>query len=188
MEAEQQESTGQEGNRARGWGSARAALAGTLIGALAGLAGSVLGYYDGGKAREAAAEARRADIRRQAYAAFGTKVQDLATEMASLRNFLIQYKQGITTEELKQQNNEKYVPALQRILQAEVNARLVGTSEARTWLAKTVPPREAAVLLLRDRYFGYNQAENWSEEMEKAIEKYKTAAEVFMNHVDAEVL
>ncbi|MFD2122548.1 hypothetical protein ACFSNO_28610 [Streptomyces cirratus] len=115
MEAEQQESTGQEGNRARRWGSARAALAGTLIGALAGLAGSVLGYYDAEKAREAEAEARRADIRRQAYGAFGTKFQDLVTEMASLQNFLLQYRNGITEGELKRQNNEKYVRAYQRM-------------------------------------------------------------------------
>ncbi|MFD9270948.1 hypothetical protein ACFWB1_26170 [Streptomyces goshikiensis] len=187
MEAEQQQSAGQEGKRARSWGSARAALAGTLIGALAGLAGSVLGYYDAGKAREAAAEARRADIRRQAYAAFGTKVQDLATEMESLRNFLIQYQNGISTEELKQQNNDEYVPALQRILQEEVNVRLVGTPEARKWLAKTVPPRKAAVDLLGDRYLGRNKAENWADEMGEVIEKYRTAVEIFMKHVDAEV-
>ncbi|MEU9029444.1 hypothetical protein AB0D46_18360 [Streptomyces sp. NPDC048383] len=189
MEAEQQqENAGQERSRARKWSTAGAALTGTLIGAVAGLTGSVLGYYEAGRAREVEVEARRADIRRQAYVEFGTEAQDLATEMSSVRNFVLQYPNDISLKELTQQHNDKYIPALQRIRQAEVTVRLVGTAEARKWLARSVAPREAAVQEVANGYLGIKSGEKWGDEMLKAVEEFKRNVEAFMDHVDAEVL
>jgi hypothetical protein len=111
-------------NRRVAW----AALGGSLIGAVTGLAGSLLVYLQAENTREMTAEQRTADIRRDAYSDLVNRFQTYKTESNSYVNLI---NEEASNEELITQYNDKVIPAFDHLQKAESLGRLVGTESAR---------------------------------------------------------
>ncbi|MFF0159821.1 hypothetical protein ACFYRY_20130 [Streptomyces sp. NPDC005263] len=105
-----------------------AALGGSLIGALTGLAGSLLVYKQAEDNREATAHQRTSDVRRAAYGELVNSFQRYKTETNGYRNLL---NEDAEAQELLSHYNGKVVPAFSKMQQAESLGRLVGTGSAR---------------------------------------------------------
>ncbi|MFE7186269.1 hypothetical protein [Streptomyces erythrochromogenes] len=119
-----------------------AALAGALIGALAGLTGSTLAYFEAKDTRREEAQARRSDIRRAAYvelAGAANKYVQQSTQLLS-----VSLDPAKTPQERQRQFEGGYVPANTDLARAVTTARLVAPPEGRKDLA-AIDARSARV-------------------------------------------
>ncbi|MFG3016756.1 hypothetical protein ACGFZB_41155 [Streptomyces cinerochromogenes] len=164
-------------------GSAYAALLGALIGALAGLAGSVLVYVETEKTQHAAAADRRADIRRAAYVQLGTASDSFVTEFTDTS---ILVAEG--NEARRSQFDDKFIPALTSLAQAEMAARLVGTDTSRALLAQAVQHRKNMQTVLAGAVNEKIDPQRFTSESIDARTKYTKAMKAFLDKVDSEVL
>ncbi|WP_328929760.1 hypothetical protein OG429_37740 [Streptomyces sp. NBC_00190] len=124
------ERRGQRGQR----GTTVAVLAGALIGALAGLTGSTLAYFEAKDTHSQEADARRADIRRAAYvelAASTNKYVQQATQLLA-----VSLDPAKSAEQRQRQFDDRYAPANTDLARAVTTARLVTTPERRRDLEK----------------------------------------------------
>ncbi|MGW6685260.1 hypothetical protein [Streptomyces sp. NPDC054961] len=106
-----------------------AALAGALVGALAGLAGSTLAYFEAKDTHREEADARRADIRRAAYvelAASTNKYVQQATQLLT-----VSLDPAKSPEERRRQFEDKYAPANTDLARSLATVRLVTTPGGR---------------------------------------------------------
>ncbi|WP_158827781.1 hypothetical protein [Streptomyces sp. NRRL S-118] len=177
-----QEERKSPGGKVYAWQNpAVSALMGALIGAMAGLAGSVLVYVQAERVQDATANARRSDIRRSAYVEVGTSSQSFRTEMNGVVNFIGE----ASTAQVEEVHNTRYIPAANKLVQAETTARLVGTAESRRMLARTVPHRESLAEMVALAFQGETlDVDKYSEVMKK----YEDAFAAFMNEADEEVI
>ncbi|WP_420076705.1 hypothetical protein ACOAKG_22840 [Streptomyces sp. JL3001] len=178
-----------EGNRGEGSRAAVrprtvtwAALAGSLIGALTGLAGSFLVYKQSEDTREAAADQRISNIRRSAYTDIVNGFENFKTEANGARNFWVAPE--ATQEEAESQYNDKYVPAYKALVQAQALTRLVGTESARASIKKMTPLQEevGGYFVLEDG--DYFDVENY----DSAMKKFTEIVDAFVEKVDEEVV
>ncbi|MGW2275474.1 hypothetical protein [Streptomyces yangpuensis] len=119
-----------------------AALAGALIGALAGLTGSTLAYFEAKDTRREEAHARRSDIRRAAYvdlAAAANKYVQQATQLLT-----VSLDPAKTPQERRRQFENGYAPANTDLARAVTTARLVAPPDGRRDLA-AIDTRSARV-------------------------------------------
>ncbi|WP_274562445.1 hypothetical protein [Streptomyces spiramyceticus] len=177
----------QDQGNPNGRGSARqspafAALGGALIGAAVGLVGSVLVFIQAERAQDATEHARQSDVRRNAYAEVGTSSQSFRTEIGSVVNFIGE----ATDEETQERHNTHYVPALTKLVQAEQTSRLVGTTETRKMLARTVPPRERLSEMVAFSMQGVEPLD--VDKFDHWMKKYEKAFEAFLDRADDEVI
>ncbi|MFJ6142566.1 hypothetical protein ACIQH7_03130 [Streptomyces anulatus] len=168
-------------------GTALAALGGALIGALTGLAGSLLVYVQAEENQKTASNGRRADIRRAAYVGLGTSFQSFKTEITGVRNFIT--NPSVTKEQREHQYNKMYVPAYDRLMQADVTVRLVGTAVGKDVLAKSVPQRETLKDMIAAAFTDAElDAAKFAKEFDDALLDYEQAINAVIDKVDAEVL
>ncbi|WP_158708553.1 hypothetical protein [Streptomyces sp. NRRL S-244] len=177
-----------------------AALGGALIGALSGLAGSVLVYneaektrQDGVEARQAEDAERRADIRRGAYvdlAASSNKFVDQATALLAA-SFLPQN----SAEDMHRQESEKYMPAHTALVQSLATVRLVTTDEGRRGLVELgttfrLINEKATNWNAKDRAEGFTEEHlnKLSAEFLSAEDKHLAALRKFLDRAAHEVL
>ncbi|MGW6981909.1 hypothetical protein ACWGE1_21100 [Streptomyces sp. NPDC054932] len=128
-----------------------AALAGAMIGALAGLTGSTLAYFEAKDTRREEAHARRADVRRAAYvelAASANKYVAQATQLLSLS-----LDPTKTDQERRRQFEDRYVPANTDLARALTTARLVTPPEDRAALA-AIETRSTRVGTMATEWYG----------------------------------
>ncbi|RST11924.1 hypothetical protein [Streptomyces sp. WAC05950] len=128
-----------------------AALAGALIGALAGLTGSTLAYFEAKDTRREEAQARRSDIRRAAYvelAATANKYVQQATQLLT-----VSLDPAKTPQERRRQFENGYAPANTDLARAVTTARLVAPPEGRKDLA-AIDTRSARVGELATGWYG----------------------------------
>ncbi|MFJ8016991.1 hypothetical protein [Streptomyces sp. NPDC096339] len=129
--AQKQEKAGDDGStgRPKQRGATLAVLAGALIGALAGLTGSTLAYFEAKDTHRTEAEARRADIRREAYVELSTSVNKFVQQATQLlRTSLDPAK---TEEDRQRAFANGYAPANTDLARAYTTVRLVTTDEGR---------------------------------------------------------
>ncbi|MBT2481972.1 hypothetical protein [Streptomyces sp. ISL-94] len=168
-------------------GTTLAALGGALIGALTGLAGSVLLYVQADKTQRTTSQARQADVRRAAYAGLGTNFQTFKSEIQGVRNYVT--APVSTQEEREHQYNDRYIPAYAKLTQAEVTVRLVGTDSGKQAMARSVTLREN----LRDMVaaaFTATTLDNlkFTKEFNVALMKYEQAINAILDKATEEVL
>ncbi|KJY18623.1 MULTISPECIES: hypothetical protein [unclassified Streptomyces] len=128
-----------------------AALAGALIGALAGLTGSTLAYFEAKDTRREEAQARRSDIRRAAYvelAGAANKYVQQATQLLT-----VSLDPAKTPQERRRQFESGYAPANTDLARAVTTARLVAPPEGRKDLA-AIGARSARVGELATGWYG----------------------------------
>ncbi|KOU91498.1 hypothetical protein [Streptomyces sp. XY533] len=128
-----------------------AALAGALIGALAGLTGSTLAYFEAKDTRREEAQARRSDIRRAAYvelAGAANKYVQQATQLLT-----VSLDPAKTPQERRRQFENGYAPANTDLARAVTTARLVAPPEGRKDLA-AIDTRSARVGELATGWYG----------------------------------
>ncbi|MFI5739843.1 hypothetical protein ACIA9I_15885 [Streptomyces anulatus] len=168
-------------------GNALAALGGALIGALTGLAGSALVYVQAEETQKTASHGRQADIRRAAYVGLGTSFQSFKTEIIGVRNFIT--NPAATKEQREHQYNKMYVPAYDRLMQADVTVRLVGTAVGKGALAQSVPQREKLKNMIVTAFTATElDAVKFAKEFDDALLEYEQAIDAVIDKVDAEVL
>ncbi|OKJ09632.1 hypothetical protein AMK20_19135 [Streptomyces sp. TSRI0261] len=168
-------------------GTALAALGGALIGALTGLAGSLLVYVQAEETQKTASNGRQADIRRAAYVGLGTSFQSFKTEITGVRNFII--NPTVTKEQREDQYNKMYVPAYDRLMQADVTVRLVGTAVGKDVLAQSVPQREKVKDMIAAAFTAAElDTVKFAKEFDDALLEYEQAINAVIDKVDAEVL
>ncbi|MFG2616879.1 hypothetical protein ACGFXC_04590 [Streptomyces sp. NPDC048507] len=109
--------------RPRRRGTAFAALTGALIGALAGLTGSVLAYVEAGNAHRDDADARRADIRRAAYVELAATTNAYVQQATQLLS--VSLDPARSAEDRRRLFEEKYSPANTDLARAVTTVRLV---------------------------------------------------------------
>ncbi|MEU9304064.1 hypothetical protein [Streptomyces sp. NPDC048269] len=159
-----------------------AALAGALIGALAGLTGSALAYFEAKDTHREEAGARRADIRRAAYvelAASTNKYVQQATQLLSVR-----LDPAKSAEERRRQFEDKYAPANTDLARAVTTVRLVTTPEGRRDLER-IGIRSARVgELATDRYVEGPEGvdvKKTGAEFAEAVRQQLAALQAFMD-------
>lgn len=170
-------------------GTAYAALAGALIGALAGLTGSTLAYFEAKDAHREEAGARRADIRRSAYvelAASTNKYVQQATQLLTAR-----LDPARTEEQRRRQFEDKYAPANTDLSRAVTTVRLVTTPEGRRDLEE-IDARSARVgELATERYLegpdGVD-ARKTGAAFAEAVRQQLAALQRFMDRAAADAL
>ncbi|APU40037.1 MULTISPECIES: hypothetical protein [unclassified Streptomyces] len=134
-ETEKKDQAGGDGTGGRpGRGSATtAALAGALIGALAGLTGSTLAYFEAKDTRREEAHARRSDIRRAAYVELAGAVNTYVQQSTQLLSVSLDPVK--TPQERRRQFENGYAPANTDLARAVTTARLVAPPDGRRDLA-----------------------------------------------------
>ncbi|MFD3677426.1 hypothetical protein [Streptomyces sp. NPDC058613] len=170
-------------------GTTYAALAGALIGALAGLTGSTLAYFEAKDTHREEAGARRADIRRSAYvelAASTNKYVQQATQLLTAR-----LDPARTEEQRRRQFEDKYAPANTDLARAVTTVRLVTTPEGRRDLEE-IESRSARVgQLAADRYVegpGGVDREKTGAAFAEAVRQQLAALQRFMDRAAADAL
>ncbi|MFD9078216.1 hypothetical protein [Streptomyces erythrochromogenes] len=132
------DSPGADGSRSPRQNTTLAALTGALIGALAGLAGSVLVFVQSEASRDAAAEARRADIRRSTYIDLGARTQTYTIELTTAVNMGADL--SVSKDDLRKQCDDQLLPALGALHQARTSVHLVTSKPGREALAAMDSP------------------------------------------------
>lgn len=115
--------------RPRQRGTTFAALAGALIGALVGLTGSTLAYFEAKDTHREETGARRADIRRAAYVELAGSTNKFVQQATQLLS--VSLDPAKTPEERRRQFEDKYAPANTDLARALTTVRLVTTPEGR---------------------------------------------------------
>ncbi|WP_327364957.1 hypothetical protein [Streptomyces sp. NBC_01296] len=127
-----QQENGSQSAKGSAWRNpAFTALSGALIGAFVGLVGSILVYTQAEAVQDATQSARRADIRRSAYAEVGANYQAYKVAVFGM---IASYANIASDKKPEQIYNTVFMPAYQRLAQAETTARLVGSPEVRKLL------------------------------------------------------
>lgn len=134
--AQKRDEAGDDGSTARPKqrGATLAVLAGALIGALAGLTGSTLAYFEAKDTHRAEAQARRADIRREAYVDLSASVNRYVQQAGQLLR--VSLDPARTAADRQRALAEGYAPANTDLARAYTTARLVTTDEGRRDLEK----------------------------------------------------
>ncbi|MFE2247248.1 hypothetical protein [Streptomyces lavendulae] len=137
---EESETTSETRERRTQRATILAALGGAFIGALFGLAGSILVYQgaentrrDAVEARQAEDAERRADIRRKAYAGLAGSSTKYVDQASTLLLFSINTDNNAVDR--TRQMREQYIPASIDLTVSYAAVRLVATDEGRRRLA-----------------------------------------------------
>ncbi|MEU6299739.1 hypothetical protein [Streptomyces erythrochromogenes] len=166
-----------------------AALAGALIGALAGLTGSTLAYFEAKDTRREEAQDRRSDIRRAAYVdlagAANTYVQQ-ATQLLT-----VSLDPAKSEQERRRQFENGYAPANTDLARAVTTARLVAPPEGRKDLA-AIDTRSARVGQLATDWYGKGpegvDVAKADAEFAEAVRAQLAAVQTFMDRAADESL
>ncbi|MFE6910732.1 hypothetical protein [Streptomyces erythrochromogenes] len=166
-----------------------AALAGALIGALAGLTGSTLAYFEAKDTRREEAQDRRSDIRRAAYVdlagAANTYVQQ-ATQLLT-----VSLDPAKSEQERRRQFENGYAPANTDLARAVTTARLVAPPEGRKDLA-AIDTRSARVGQLATDWYGKGpegvDVVKADAEFAEAVRAQLAAVQTFMDRAADESL
>ncbi|NEE07041.1 hypothetical protein G3M58_11370 [Streptomyces sp. SID7499] len=95
----------------------------------------------------------------------------------------------MTKEQREHQYNKMYVPAYDRLMQADVTVRLVGTAVGKDVLAKSVPQRETLKDMIAAAFTDAElDAAKFAKEFDDALLDYEQAINAVIDKVDAEVL
>lgn len=168
-------------------GTTLAALGGALIGALTGLAGSMLVYVQADRTLKVTSEARQADVRRAAYAGLGSNFQTFKSEIIGVRNYVV--SSASTPEEREHQYNDRYIPAYAKLTQGEVTVRLVGTDSGKQAMAQSVPLREDLKDMVAVAFTATTLDRlEFAKKFEDALMKYEQAINAILDKVTEEVL
>ncbi|MGP3683465.1 hypothetical protein ACTVZO_01935 [Streptomyces sp. IBSNAI002] len=175
--------------RSRGRGPVFAALAGTLIGAVAGLTGSLLGYLEAKDTHRGEADARRADIRRTAYVELAASTSKYVQQAAQLLN--ISFDRARTPEERRRQFEDKYAPANTDVIRSLTTARLVAPEDARSGLEK-LDALSARVGEIATSWYGKSpegvDARKVDAEFEEAVRRQLASLQEFMDKAAEQAL
>ncbi|KPI02692.1 hypothetical protein OV450_4615 [Actinobacteria bacterium OV450] len=117
------------GGRPKQRGATSAALAGALIGALAGLTGSTLAFFEAKDTHSREAAARRADIRRAAYVELSASTNRFVQQATQLLKTSLDPAR--TANDRQRVFEDAYAPANTELAQALTTVRLVATHEGR---------------------------------------------------------
>ncbi|CAL9624786.1 MULTISPECIES: hypothetical protein [unclassified Streptomyces] len=172
---------------------ALAGIAGTLIGSLGGVAGSILVYQQNEDTQNRAREERRADIRRKSYVDLVTEYQTWKSKAIGVSNILdawISEEDEKASAETHQaaldEYNKAFVPAHSRSWQTETAVVLVGTPGAGDFARKLSAAREKAALQLSNGFQG-NEPYN-GEKFVEAVEECQDLIDKFISKVKKEVV
>ncbi|RST17175.1 hypothetical protein [Streptomyces sp. WAC05950] len=183
------ETAGGDSARSTRRSSSFAALSGALIGAMAGLGGSVLGYLGAVGSQNAQAEAKRAEIRRTAYVTLGSNAQAFIAELSEEGVLMIDRK--ATDKELEKHYDENFQPTQVKLVQSELTAQLVATEEAGAVLDRLIPHRQSlSTLMATAHVLGGTGTDHskFGDELVKTRENYQKALEEFLEKVKTEAL
>ncbi|MFI1282293.1 MULTISPECIES: hypothetical protein [unclassified Streptomyces] len=174
--------------RPRQHGTAFAALWGALIGALAGLTGSTLAYFEAKDTHREETHARRADIRRAAYvelAASTNKYVQQATQLLT-----VSLDPAKSPEQRQRQFEDKFAPANTDLSRALTTVRLVTTPEGRSDL-KEIEARSAQVGAMATGYPEGPEGVDLKKtdaEFDAAVRRQLAALQTFMDRAADESL
>ncbi|MBT1187030.1 hypothetical protein HET69_24290 [Streptomyces sp. CJ_13] len=178
--------TGERPNRR---GATFAALAGALIGALAGLTGSTLAYFEAKDTHRAEGAARRADIRREAYvdlSASTNRYVQQATQMLK-----VSLDPAKSAEDRRRQFEDKYAPANTDLSRAYTTVRLVTTPDGRRDLEEVGALSSRVGKLATDRYDQGPAGVDTRKagiEFTEAVERQLAALQTFLDKAAGETL
>ncbi|MER5568398.1 hypothetical protein ABT083_19610 [Streptomyces goshikiensis] len=179
-------STGERPNRR---GTTSAVLAGALIGALAGLAGSTLAYFEAKDTHRAESAARRADIRRAAYVDLSASTDRYVQQATQMLN--VSLDPAKSAEDRRRQFEDKYAPANTDLSRAYTTVRLVTTPDGRRDLEKVGALSARVGKLATDRYdrgAAGVDAKKVGVEFTEAVERQLAALQTFLDRVAGEAL
>lgn len=174
-----------------------AGLGGALIGALSGLAGSLLVYNQSEENQRIDAKQRQSDARRQGYVVLAAEFQAFKTEINSVRNFYSSYEYaaalpGNSEEDLRKRRegvvkryNDKFVPAQMELMKAEVLVRMIGTERARGAVTKMVASRNKLLSPLSkaiDEWSDFNEAK-----FDASLKEYEIIVDGFIDKAEGDV-
>ncbi|MFG2752673.1 hypothetical protein [Streptomyces xanthophaeus] len=180
-----------EGARARAkpHGSAYAALVGAGIGALAGLTGSTLAYFEAKDSHHAEAAARRADVRRAAYVELAASTNKYVQQAAQLLS--VSLDPGKTAQERRRQFEDRFAPANTDLARSVTTVRLVTTPEGRHDL-EAIDARSTEVGKLATDWIDRGPAgvdvNKRGEEFAEAVRQQLAALQTFMDRAADEAL
>ncbi|MFF3862112.1 hypothetical protein [Streptomyces sp. NPDC002209] len=174
-----------------------AALGGALIGALAGLGGSVLVYteakharQDEAEARQTEADERRADIRRGAYVDLSTSTTRFIIQASDL--LIMSLDPSKTDKDRTRLFDEKYAPANADLARAVTTVRLVTTEAGKRDLDEIGIHYIHAGKLVNDTYAATSlegiDAKKTHEEFLEAVRQHLAALRKFMDRAAGESL
>ncbi|MFJ6484334.1 MULTISPECIES: hypothetical protein [unclassified Streptomyces] len=183
---------------ARGAGSsprwvALAGIAGTLIGALGGVAGSILVYQQNEDTQKHAREERRSDIRRKSYVDLVAEFQTWEIKANGVSNIIdaaiVEKDDKIKlahTQEALDEYNKGFISAHSRSRQTEVAVILVGTKGAGDIARKLSTAREKVALQLFNAFQG--DEPYIGDKYVEAIQECEDLIEKFLSKVKREVV
>uniref|UniRef100_A0AAU2JGL1 Uncharacterized protein n=1 Tax=Streptomyces sp. NBC_00049 TaxID=2903617 RepID=A0AAU2JGL1_9ACTN len=183
------EASGGADKRPKQRGTAFAALAGALIGALAGLTGSVLAYFESKDSHRAEADARRADIRRAAYVELAASTNKYVQQATQLLN--VSLDPARSPEDRKRQFEDKFAPANTDLARAVTTVRLVTTQEGRRDLAEIYTRSTRVGEMATDRYAVGPEGvdvKKTDAEFAEAVRQQLDALQTFMDRAADEAL
>ncbi|WP_284577136.1 hypothetical protein [Streptomyces sp. 2P-4] len=172
---------------------ALAGIAGTLIGSLGGIAGSILVYQQNEDTQKRAREERRADIRRKSYVDLVSEYQTWQSKALGVSNMLDAWilekdekASAKTHQAALDEYNASFVPAHSRSWQTETAVLLVGTPSAGDIARKLSAARDKAALQLSNGFQGdepYN-----GEKFVEAVQECESLVNTFISKVKKEVV
>ncbi len=140
-----------EGSRNSRW-VALAGISGALIGALTGVAGTMIGYIENNESRRVTLEQRQSDIRRKSYVDLVAEFQTLKLKGNTVRNYIIAAtsSESKESEAWKKQQwtkvgelyNTDFVDALNRSWQTVASVNLVASDSVRDDVQKIAESRD----------------------------------------------
>ncbi|MFI5641129.1 hypothetical protein ACIA8H_27480 [Streptomyces goshikiensis] len=189
MAEKKERAGGTDGGRPKRGGATSAALTGALIGALAGLAGSTLAYFEAKDTHRSEAAARRADIRRAAYVDLSASTNRYVQQAAQMLS--VSLDPAKTPEDRRRQFEDKYAPANTELARAYTTVRLVTTPEGRQDLEKVDKLSARVGKLATDRYARGPAGADVEKEgiaFNEAVEQELAALETFLDRAAGEAL
>ncbi|WP_159047384.1 hypothetical protein [Streptomyces sp. XY332] len=192
MESNSGQRTNVRGGSSSRW-VALAGIAGTLIGSLGGIAGSILVYQQNEDAQKHAREERRADIRRKSYVDLVSEYQTWEIKANGVSNILDAWilekdeKESLKTLQMAlEEYNKSFVPAHTRSWQTEVAVILVGTPSAGDIARKLSDAREEAAGQLHNGFQGEEPYDG--NKFVKSVKECQALIEKFISNVKKEVV
>ncbi|MEU3777422.1 hypothetical protein AB0F11_30365 [Streptomyces sp. NPDC032472] len=190
MESKSEQETSVRGGSSPRW-VALAGIAGTLIGSLGGVAGSLLVYQQNEDTQKHAREERRADIRRKSYVDLVSEYQTWEIKANGVSNILDAWvlekdeKESAKTYQMAlDEYNKAFIPAHTRSWQTEVAVILVGTPSSGDIARKLSAAREKAA-----KQLGLQGTEPYNgNKYVEAVKECETLVEIFISNVKKEVV
>ncbi|MEV7612513.1 hypothetical protein [Streptomyces sp. NPDC089799] len=188
--AEKQDGAGdRDTGRQRQRGPAFAALVGALIGAFAGLTGSMLAYFEARDTHRYEAQARRADIRRAAYVDLAGSTNKFVEQSSRLLN--ISLDPAESEGDRRRQFEDRYATANTDLARALATARLVTGRDDRPGL-DDIETTSARVGEIATGWYTKGpagaDAKKIDAEFGEAVRQQLTALETFMDKAADESL